>query len=63
MNKTNGWAADTIENEGVAYAVMHYCDGSSFKDVETALLWDAAADALARLVDHLRRETGREIDV
>lgn len=32
MGKTNGYAVDTIENEGVAYAVMHYCDGSVFKD-------------------------------
>lgn len=60
--KTNGYAVDTIENEGLAYAVRHYIDGSCFKDPDTARLWREADAALAALITHLEHETGREID-
>ena len=59
---TNGDAIDLIENEGLDYAVRHYTSGSSFKDSDTGLLWDEAANALNNLVNHLERETGREVD-
>lgn len=61
-NETNGYAVDTIENEGLAYAVKDYCDGSTFKDPKTAELWDAAAKSLNDLLHYLRDETGREIE-
>lgn len=61
MKQTNGWAVDTIENEGLEYAVRHYCDGSEFKDTHTALLWDKAARALDELVTYLVDETGRDV--
>lgn len=60
--ETNGYAIDTIENEGLAYAVRHYCNGSEFKDTQTALLWDKAQRALNELIEYLENETGREID-
>lgn len=60
--ETNGYAVDTIENEGLAYAVRHYCSGSTFKDEDTAFLWDQAATALDALIRHLENETGREIE-
>lgn len=59
---SNGYAVDTIENEGIAYAVRHYIDGKYFKDRRTMELWDNAADALNELIAHLEHETGREID-
>lgn len=58
--KTNGYAVDTIEDEGLDYAVRHYIGGSAFKDPTTAELWDNAAKALHALVDYLKAETGRE---
>lgn len=57
---TNGDACDIIVDEGVGYAVQHYCDGKYFKDPETAALWDAAGQALDTLVKHLIAETGRD---
>lgn len=59
---TNGVAVDILENEGLAYAVRHYCDGSEFKDPMTTLLWDKADRALTELVEYLQNETGREIE-
>lgn len=59
---TNGYAVDTIENEGIAYAVRHYIGGEYFKDPETAKLWSEADEALTKLVNYLQNETGREID-
>lgn len=59
--QTNGDAADIIENEGMGYAVQHYCDGDYFKDPETARLWAEAADALNALQQYVERETGREL--
>lgn len=59
-DKTNGYAVDTIENEGLEYAVRHYIDGAEFKDPVTECLWTEAAQALGRLVKHLENETGRE---
>jgi hypothetical protein len=61
-DKTNGYAVDTIENEGLEYAVRHYIDGNEFKDKETAFRWNRAALALDLLVEHLEKETGRKID-
>jgi hypothetical protein len=61
-DRTNGDAVDIIENEGIAYAVMHYIDGNEFKDGETAFRWRRAALALELLKEHLEKETGREID-
>lgn len=58
---TNGDAADIIENEGLDYAVMHYCSGDEFKDPETRRLWDAADKALEALCAYLSEETGREV--
>lgn len=60
--KTNGYAVDTIENEGVGYAVMHYIGGDAFKDAETAKLWSEASRALETLCNHLAVETGREVE-
>jgi len=57
--KTNGYACDVIENEGLSYAVQDYCSGSTFKDPTTAELWDAAEAALDTLVRYLETETGR----
>lgn len=57
---TNGEAVDILDNEGMSYAVMDYCDGSYFKDPETAKLWDAAGKALEDLRQYLRKETGRD---
>ena len=57
---TNGDAVDIIENEGVGYAVQHYISGDYFKDPVTAALWNAADKSLKALVEHLKRETGRE---
>lgn len=59
---TNGEAIDIIENEGIGYAVLHYCDGSNFEDYITCFLWDAAQNSLQNLVDYLELKTGREID-
>lgn len=61
-DKTNGYAVDTIENEGLEYAVRHYCSGDEFKDEITAKLWNAADAAIDALVKYLENETGREID-
>lgn len=61
-DKTNGYAVDIIEGEGLDYAVRHYIDGSAFKDPETASLWTEAGQALNALVEHLENETGRDID-
>lgn len=58
---TNGDAVDRIEQEGIGYAVRHYCDGSYFKDPVTADLWNKAEKALNDLCDYLERETGREV--
>ena len=58
---TNGDAADIIQDEGLAYAVQHYCDGSHFKDPVTAGLWSSAESALNNLTRYLSRETGREV--
>lgn len=60
--KTNGYAVDTIENEGIGYAVMHYISGDEFKDPVTAALWSGSAKSLEALRDHLISETGREVD-
>lgn len=57
---TNGVACDILANEGTSYAVQHYCDGSSFKDPETARLWQEAGDACDALEKYLREETGRD---
>lgn len=59
--KTNGEAVDIIENEGLGYAVQHYISGDAFADPKTARLWNDADRALATLVTHLERETGREV--
>lgn len=59
--KSNGYAADTIQEEGLDYAVRHYCDGSTFRDPETARLWDVAAKAIDDLYAHLSEETGRDV--
>jgi hypothetical protein len=59
--RTNGDAVDIIENEGLGYAVQHYISGDSFADAKTARLWNEADRALAALVTHLERETGREV--
>ena len=56
---TDGDAVDIIENEGIAYAVQHYCDGWYFKNEETAALWTRADKALSELEAHLKRSTGR----
>jgi hypothetical protein len=61
-DKTDGDAVDIIENEGLAYAVRHYCDGNDFASHETAFQWRRAALALDLLVEHLQKQTGREID-
>jgi hypothetical protein len=58
---TNGDAVDIIDNDGLAYAVRHYCDGSYFHDAVTAALWDKAADGLNELVRYLKKETGRDL--
>lgn len=60
-DKTNGYAVDTIENEGLEYAVRCYCDGSTFKDPKTRELWEAAAKSLDDLVKYLNDETGRDL--
>lgn len=59
---TNGDAVDFIENDGLAYAVRHYCDGAYFKDPVTTLLWNQAASALDALVEYLQKETGRDVN-
>lgn len=56
---TNGEVVEIIENEGLDYAVRHYCDADSIKDPETSALWAEAAGSLDRLVEHLERETGQ----
>lgn len=61
QDKTNGYAADVIENEGVGYAIMHYIDGDAFKDPETRRLWAAAEQALVALCAYISDETGRDI--
>jgi hypothetical protein len=58
---TNGDAVDIIENEGLEYAVRHYCDAGSFKDPQTVRLWDKAEESLTNLVNYLQVETGREV--
>jgi hypothetical protein len=58
---TNGDAADIIEDEGLGYAVQHYCSADSFKDPVTAELWDAADKALTALVAYIEKETGRDL--
>jgi hypothetical protein len=58
---TNGDAMNILDNEGVGYAVQHYCSGCDFKDPETAKLWTAADHALTTLVEYLERDTGREL--
>lgn len=60
--KTNGYAVDRIENEGLEYAVRHYIEGDAFKDPVTARLWTAADCILTALVKHLESETGRTVD-
>lgn len=50
---TNRDAAEIIDNEGLDYAVRHYCDGKYFKDPITAALWDKAALNIQKLVDYL----------
>lgn len=57
---TNGAAMDIIDDDGLSYAVRHYCDGKYFKDPETARLWDEAGGALNDLMNHLIKDTGRE---
>lgn len=59
-DKTNGYAVDTIENEGLDYAVRHYCGADSFKDPKTRELWAAAEKGLNDLVKYLEDDTGRE---
>ena len=58
---TDGDAVDIIENEGLEYAVRHYCDGTYFESGKTGSYWTAAQRALNNLVDHLREQTGRDI--
>lgn len=58
--RTNGYAVDVIENEGLGYAVKDYIHGGAFKDPETARLWTLAAETLEALEAHLRDETGRD---
>lgn len=58
---TNGDAADIIEDEGLDYAVRHYISGDEFNDPTTEKLWTEADKALTALVQHLERETGRDI--
>lgn len=51
--ETNRWVCDTIENEGLAYAILDYTDSKDFVDRETARLWDEAEAALKALTKHL----------
>lgn len=50
---TNTDAVDIIENEGIGYAVLHYCDADNFIDPKTQLLWKSAELALKDLQEHL----------
>lgn len=59
--KTNGYAVDVIENEGIGYAVQHYIGAEAFKDPETRRMWAAADKALTDLAKYLSDETGREV--
>lgn len=59
--KSNGYAADTIANEGAEYAVRHYCSGEIFKDPRTTELWNAAEKSLNDLIRYLNEETGRDL--
>jgi hypothetical protein len=52
--RTNEEARLIIENEGVGYAVQHYISGDEFKDPKTAKLWNAADNALNKLLKHLK---------
>lgn len=59
---TNGDLVDTIENEGLEYAVRHYCDERHIEDKLTGVLWRQAADSLNLLVNRLKAQTGRDFD-
>jgi hypothetical protein len=61
-DKTNGYAVDTIESEGLDYAVRHYTSADVFKDLKTRKLWAAAEKSLNDLVEYLKTETGRDFD-
>lgn len=54
IKKDNKYASETIENEGLDYAVRHYISGSAFADPITARLWENAEKACNELVDHLQ---------
>lgn len=58
---TNREAGEILEDEGIEYAVRHYCDGSYFKDETTGKLWDASAKSLNALVKHLH-DSGVDIN-
>lgn len=58
---TNGDAVDIVDNEGIGYAVLHYCSGDHFKDPMTVDLWNAAGSQLKALQAYLEKETGREL--
>lgn len=59
---TNGHAVDIIEDEGLSCAVQDYCDGSVFKDPQTAAYWNSACAALDTLCAYLASETGRYVN-
>lgn len=59
---TNNDAVDIINNEGIGYAVQHYCRSSSFKNPHTRELWNAAYISLKNLEDYLERTTERDIE-
>lgn len=56
--ENNRYAADTIENEGIGYAVLHYCSGDVFSDPKTRELWNEACEALEALETYLRDGVG-----
>lgn len=54
VNKfSNLYALNTINNEGIGYAVTSYCSGESFKDPKTVELWNKAKDSLRDLEKYL----------
>lgn len=46
---------DAVENEGLGYFVLHYCDGSAIEDPETARLHQAAREALEAYKKHIAK--------
>jgi hypothetical protein len=55
---TNADAASIVENEGLGYAVQHYCSAESFADIETRRLWKLAEQACNDLEKHLEDNGG-----